>query len=712
MHASNSTRRVSRLGSLLLVTVCAACNGTEGSLGAVGGGSEGLDPGPEELDEPAVRSICGDEATPVREQPSLLSDAFENSCAGCHGSLGEGVMAPGVDAAPPLDHTLTFEQYLTTVRQGRHEGTARMPAFDSDLVSDEMLYADWEILAATSLSERAQAAQLRPVVLPGGLGDPAAVEEALAEGLAIWREPGKRGSCAGCHGPEGIDLARLGYRDSDILRRAVGQEMTDAESHALVRMVRALRDRYEMEDRCDPRQPFLQPGGAVLPGQTVPERDLAVVDELRRHGIDLEERIVNVEQAHEFLHRLLEVGFMNIRVPFEFNRWTEDRALGEDRRSVAEWIPEYAREPVPGREAEWFALSDAYMADPSEENLWSLYDAVPELTEPALDLAGGSSPDSTSAKLMMRRYQSVLIAQHMMRHNVVEFPRRYSDEEREYLWGGLQLAQSKDERQEELLARDALWDAGEIAMTINRGHSDELDLAPFIVEKMSWESEDSKKILGQDFGFAAVPWMWLGLASDPALQVTNGGRASTEYFETRFTRTLDVNTTGSGWPKRPNEYLLARELQAIMISVGKTEGIDEGIPTNNFGREGFNGRWAHHKIWRGFNPPSEDGDHSGGEDDSSPPEYEGIERQREQARRALQLNFQRAAFFLTVVDMQRRNEYGQFLANPEALTRMRDHLIAAGPEEEAPVWRSLHEMALAAWSESECVSDKCDDPDL
>lgn len=720
MHASNQTRHVTRLGSLLrLITICAACsacsacNGSEGSLGAVGGDGGTLDPGPEELDEPVVRSICGDEATPVREQPSLLSDAFENSCAGCHGSLGEGVMAPGVDAAPPLDSTLTFEQYLTTVRQGRHEGSARMPAFDSGLVSDETLYADWEILAAIPLSERAQSAELRSVVLPGGLGDPAAVEEALVEGLAIWREPGKRGSCAGCHGPEGIDLARLGYRDSDILRRAIGQEMTDAESHALVRMVRALRDHYEMDEICDPRQPFLQPGGAVLLGQTVPERDLAVVDELRRHGIDLEQRVVTVEQAHEFMHRLLEVGFMNIRVPFEFNRWTEDRALGEDRRSVAEWIPEYAREPVPGREAEWFALNDAYMADASDQNLWALYDAVPELTEPALDLAGGSSPDSVSAELMQRRYQSVLVAQHMMRHNLVEFPRRYSDEEREFLRRGLQLSENEDDkqRQQVLLARDSLWDAGEIAMTINRGHAGELDLAPFITEKMSWESEEGQKHLGQDFGFAAVPWMWLGLASDPALQVTNSGRASTEYFETRFTRTLDRATIGSGWPKRPDEYLVARTLQAIMIDVGEVEGIDEGIPTDRFGRKKVNGRWAHHKVWKGFNPPSED-DHHGGGEDESPPEYEGIELEREQARRALQLNFRRAVFFLTVVDMQQRHEYGQFLADPETLTRMRDHLIAAGPEDEASVWRSLHEMALAAWSESECMSDKCDDPDL
>jgi len=691
----------------LLLLLSTACNGSEGSLGGVGNGAS-LDPGPEELDEPELRAMCGDEATPVRQQASLFSAAFDNACAGCHGTLGEGVQAPGVETVPALLETLTFEQYVAVVRTGKGTVPGRMPAFGPELISDDQLRADWEILTAVPMAERAAAATLAPVVLPGGLEDPAAVDQAIEEGRALWRVQGKRGSCAGCHGPEGIDLARLGYRDSDILRRALGQEMTDAESHALVQMVRALRTRHAMEDVCDPRQPFLQPGGAVLPGATVAERDLALVDELARHGIDLDDRITTVEQAHAFMHRLLEVGYLNLRVPFEFNRWTEDRALGEAHRSVAEWIPEYAREPVAGREQEWYALSDAYVADPTDENLWALYDAVPELTEPALALAGGSSPDSASVELMLDRFQAVLIAQHMMRKNLTELPRRYTDEEREYLWGGLQLAQADDPRQEALLDRDALWDAGERAMTINRGGVEELDLAPFVSEKMSYTGIDDQQIT-EDFGFAAIPWMWLGLAADPALQVTEAGRASTEYFRTRFTRVLDPISTGSGWPKREDAYLVAEQLQTIMVEIGEAEGIDEGIPVDNFGARGENGRWAQHAVWLPFNPPA-DGPADAGDD--SPPQYEGIELAREQARAALRLQYLRAVFFLTVVDLQRSQEYGQYLVDPEALVRMRDHLVAAGPEDEAEVWHELYELAVAAWSESVCVGSKCDDPDL
>ena len=226
---------------------------------------------------------------------------------------------------------------------------------------------------------------------------------------------------------------------------------------------------------------------------------------------------------------------------------------------------------------------------------------------------------------------------------------------------------------------------------------------------MSWEGEEGERAIGQDFGFAAVPWMWLGLASDPALQVTNEGRASTEYFETRFTRTLDPNSRSSSWPDREDEYLIARQLQAIMVDVGQVEGIDEGIPTNNFGREGRNGRWANHKVWRAFNPPEEDG--HGSDEEPNKPQREGIEALRQQAKDALHLNFLRAAFFLTVVDMQQRHEYGQHLADPLTLLNMRDHLIAAGPEDEAEVWNELYEIAMVAWSESVCISDKCDDPD-
>jgi len=704
MRTTMSIRPAASLSMLSLLAI--ACVGSEGSLGALGGDGGTLDPGPEQLDEPVSRSMCGDDATPVRQVPSLLSSAYENSCAGCHGSLGEGQLAPGSATVPPLDSGLTFEEYRSAVRDGRETADARMPSFSPEQIDEQQLRADWEVLAATPLGERADAATPSPALIPGGLGDPAEVDQAIAEGLLVWRDPGKRGSCAGCHGPEGVDLARLGYRDSDILRRAIGQEMTDAESHAVVRMVRALRTKYEMDEICDPRLPFLQPGGAVLPGDTVAERDLALVEELARHGIDLEQRVTTVEQAHAFMHRLLEVGTMNIRLPFAFNRWTEDRALGEDHRSVAEWIPEYAREPLAGREPEWFALSDAYVADPTDANLWALYDAVPELTEPALDLAGISDPESRSVELMQRRYQSVLVAQHMMRLGVVEFPRRYDAEEREYLWGGLQLAQDNDERQQTLLDRDSLWDSGEMAMTINRGHTDDLDAAPFIVEKMSWDGENGSR-MGQDFGFAAIPWMWLGMATDPALQVTNAGRASTEYFVTRFTRTLDPNTSGSSWPTRENEYVIAYELQGLLLSVGQTEGIDEGLPLDDFGRRGQNGRWANHSLWRAFDPPDDSG-HSGSED---PPQYEGIELERQQAVGRLHRDYLRAAFFLTVVDLQQRHEYGQYLANPVALQQMRDHLIAAGPEGEAEIWNELYEMAVAAWSASECTSDKCDDPD-
>lgn len=700
--------------SVALGLAATGCADEEGSLGAYGGGE--LDPSDDgELPEPRVGEVCGDPAEAIREAPSLLSVQFENSCGGCHGDFGQGLGGtPGTKPIPPLASTLGFEAFREIVRQGREGPLGKMPAFSEEAISDEQLQADWELLVAIAPADRAEAATLRPVAPPPHMksDDPDEVRAVIERGLEAWRAPGKLGACAGCHGPEGIDLARLGYEDSDILRRAMGQEMTNAEAQSIVEMVHALRTKYGITEPCDERMPVFQPGGRVLPGDTVAERDLAVMDELRRHEIPIDGRVLDVDHAREFVRGFLAAGYLNIRVPFEFNRWTEDRFFGDERRSMAEWIPEYAREPLPGAQDEWFALHDTYIADPSDENLWAIYDAVPTLTEAATDLTDGSAPDSDSASLAQRRYQSVLIAQHMMRTGELKFPRRYTDEEREYLWGGLQLAQADDERQETLLSRDSIWDAGEIAMTFNRGaiEMQSMDFAPFILEKMSIESDEDAKFLRSDFGIAAIPWMWLGLASDPALQVTNGGRASTEYFRTRFTRTLDLNSSGSGWPKRENEYLVAHTLQNLMVTIGEVEGLDEGIPLNNFGGEGRRGAWASHSIWNRWAPPKDDHHGHGGDgEEKEPPTYEGIEAERERARAQLQLNFERAVFFLTVLDLQEHGEYGHHLIDPSAFTRLRDRLIAAGPEDEAVVWEELHALALRLHASSVCVGSKCDE---
>ena len=260
-------------------------------------------------------------------------------------------------------------------------------------------------------------------------------------GLAAWRYEGTRGSCASCHSPDAIELARVGYTDADVLRRAATHVDT-ARAQAIVGLVHAQRQRYGMKRllhpaRFRPLQPAYEPFAAKTAGLPVhdsraqSERDEAFMDHLTndRKLLWATGRIDSLEKARQAYDELLAIDLRQLRLGLPFDHLSEDGFHGEEHRSVFEWFPDMATQPKPSASAEWYRLVDAYLAEPSDRNLWGYYDAIGTLTACNPDLAGANLADYPRACEWMRlKYRSLQVFQHMLRQGTLRYPELLVDE--------------------------------------------------------------------------------------------------------------------------------------------------------------------------------------------------------------------------------------------------------------------------------------------
>lgn len=256
----------------------------------------------------------------------------------------------------------------------------------------------------------------------------------LAEGLAAWRREGKRGACASCHSPDGIDLARVGYADEDIRRRAL-DHVSEEDAEAIIGLIHALRQHHGMTEllhpaRFRPLQPAYEPFPAagdrpVWDPDAQSERDEAFMN----HLVDdwkllwATGRIDSLDKAHQAYDELLAMDLRHLRIGLPFDLLSEDGHYGEEHLSIFEWFPGIASTPVEADRDAFYALVDAYLADPSDRNLWAYYDAIDEMTACNPDLEGAALADYLPACEWMRlKYRSLQVFQHMLRHNTVRYP--------------------------------------------------------------------------------------------------------------------------------------------------------------------------------------------------------------------------------------------------------------------------------------------------
>lgn len=268
------------------------------------------------------------------------------------------------------------------------------------------------------------------------------LEKALEAGLEAWRFAGTDGACVGCHAPDAYDLAKVGYSDADIVRRAL-THVDQQKADALVAYVHALRQKHGMVDllhpaKFRPEQPAFEafaeatPGLEVTDPQAQDERDEAFMNALTG---DLgllwaTGKVDSLEKAKQARDELLAIDLGKLKLGIPFDHLSEDGWHGEPHRSIFEWYPAIPSAPLPGKETEWYALADAYLADPSAEHLWAYYDAIDALTGCGHDLSNGGDPlfYQRACDWMRLKFKSLQVFQHMLREGTTDYPDVFADQ--------------------------------------------------------------------------------------------------------------------------------------------------------------------------------------------------------------------------------------------------------------------------------------------
>ena len=276
-----------------------------------------------------------------------------------------------------------------------------------------------------------------------------AMTDSQAQGIALklWRDDDlvrhPKGSCAGCHGADFFDLARINSTDTDIKRRAILDGATEQEAQALVQAVKKLRGDASLPPvNARTFRPF-QPGGEVLLANVtdaehvVPvKRDIAFGEQLKPLLPTLfGSRIDSLSKAKRARDELLDLtsgtnkmganpNKLNLRklpTGVVYPRWSADVFHGASEGTFNDWIADIAHDAKPERRAEWLALQDKYLADPSNLNFWKMYFAARDMTRlPLLGACSVVNLKSPSAcgitdDFNKNKFLSSLIGQHMLR---------------------------------------------------------------------------------------------------------------------------------------------------------------------------------------------------------------------------------------------------------------------------------------------------------
>lgn len=431
----------------------------------------------------------------------------------------------------------------------------------------------------------------------GGVINDPELEATIQKGLLSFRKPGAHGACAGCHSPDGLDIASINYDEDTIRRRAQNDGMEKPDEDAIVELIAAVRKKYGVTpvDRVTFR-PF-QPNGEVLGPpppdselDTLPmreERDRAFLTHLKGLNLAILDGVVDsVEKAEVVSDELFAIDLRKLSVGIPFDRWSEDpfnTPAGEPQfKSVAEWVPGLAQRPKPGSEKEWYKLVDDYLADPASlSKFWAFYDAIDELTEPD-PLSPGA--DEAGVGWMREKYKSVQIAQQMLF--------RVKSDEYPDVWFGAEGATPTDASgpteasRNRAVARNPIWAVGDL-VRINplscSGASECMTLPDFV----DVPADDESRKLQSDV--IQQSWFWTAWEYDAPLVIAGHGIPSIDgdYFLATLMNRYAIH----------HAFLVAKG----MVSKARAEvgWLNAKAPDRNRGYEDYNaaghGKWASYK---------------------------------------------------------------------------------------------------------------------
>lgn len=395
---------------------------------------------------------------------------------------------------------------------------------------------------------------------------------ALDAGYAAWTDPSSIGGpCVSCHSPDGIDLARIGYSDCDVRRRAL-DHVTEEQADAIVRYVHALRQQYAIEeplhpDKYRPLQPAYEPFGDPADDIEVADEDLQderdeafaryLTDELQLTWATT--KIDSLELAHQAYDELLALDLKSLPLGIPFDRFSEDPTAssnectsggpGHRGQSIFEWVPGMAMRPKAGAEGTWRALLDGYRDEPSTLNLWRYYDAIDELLECRYQFAAGeNAADYEHACDWMRfKYKSLQVLQHMLRHDTIEHPDQLADLRTR------EADPSPVDHLDTVIARSPIWETADlirIAPLQRRGDpacfssdSQPCTLLPAALDQTIHSQPTHRDALIGQSDLFQISWFVMSFLDDPTLTTHSDNFATFvgDYLESVLLPRYDIH---------------------------------------------------------------------------------------------------------------------------------------------------------------------------
>jgi hypothetical protein len=380
-------------------------------------------------------------------------------------------------------------------------------------------------------------------------------EQAQRSALALWRNSDltkhPKGSCAGCHGADFFDLARIGSTDLDIVRRATTDGATQAEAQALLQTVKKMRTQLNMPPtNARSFRPF-QPGGQLLaaPASDPPhianiKRDIAFGKQLETYLPTLMSgRVDSLAKAQRARDELLDIAqgtnlaganpkkvtLRNLPIGIEYPLWSADLHHGKSEGTFNDWVADIAHDPKPEFREQWLALQDAYLNNPSNENFWRMFNASKIMTQVPLlgscAVAGSTTQNQCSATLEFNKtkFLSALMGQHMLR---LQSTGKTLDDfyqgavSLSYLDNDATFKAFMTDRENFPLLPNNPWEVADrgrvMLISNNNAGSFQANLRSLGYPEFAVQSIDPQRTVDQEKTALFKPWFWIGFTIDPS----------------------------------------------------------------------------------------------------------------------------------------------------------------------------------------------------